>query len=190
MSRFFYIVFVVLIFSACKSPEARKPISVKTGTFIDQSVQRSIELNERETTRFENVMSQNPDINYIASESGFWYYYNNKVSDSLETPNFGDLVNFDYNVKSLDGDLIYSEEMLQTQNYLMDKQELFTGLREGLKLMRAGETATFLFPSQKAYGYYGDENKIGTSVPLICKVTVNSIKNINKTQTKIKTNNN
>ena len=57
----------------------------------------------------------------------------------------------------------------------MDQQELFTGLREGLKLMKAGETVTFLFPSQKAYGYYGDENKIGTNIPLICQVTVNSI---------------
>mgnify|MGYP003656434644 FL=1 len=58
----------------------------------------------------------------------------------------------------------------------MDQQELFTGLREGLKLMQAGETVTFLFPSHKAYGYYGDENKIGTNIPLVCKVTVNSIK--------------
>lgn len=27
----------------------------------------------------------------------------------------------------------------------MDQQELFTGLREGLKLLKAGETATFSF---------------------------------------------
>lgn len=57
----------------------------------------------------------------------------------------------------------------------MDQEELFTGLREGLKLMKAGEIVTFLFPSQQAYGYYGDENKIGTNISLICKVTVNSI---------------
>ena len=68
-----------------------------------------------------------------------------------------------------------TKEELKTQTYAMDQQELFTGLREGLKLMKAGETVTFLFPSQKAYGYYGDENKIGTNIPLICQVTVNSI---------------
>lgn len=178
MTRFLYILIVAIGFISCKSPEARRPISAKTGSFIDKSVQRNIKLNERETADIEKIMSNNPDIDYIASESGFWYYYNNKVSDSLQTPGFGDLVNFDYNVKSLDGSLIYSKVNLQTQNYLMDKQELFTGLREGLKLMRSGETATFLFPSQKAYGYYGDENKIGTNVPLICEVTVNSIKDL------------
>ena len=66
------------------------------------------------------------------------------------------------------------------QNYAMDQQELFTGLREGLKLMKAGETVTFLFPSQKAFGYYGDNNKIGTNVPLKCEVTINSITEVNQ----------
>ncbi|PNQ72251.1 gliding motility-associated peptidyl-prolyl isomerase GldI [Hanstruepera neustonica] len=178
MTRFFLILTLAVFCASCKSPEARRPISAKTGSFIDQSVQRNIQLNERETADIEKIMSENPEIDYIASESGFWYYYNHKVADSLLTPGFGDLVNFDYNVKSLDGSLIYSKGSLQNQNYLMDKQELFTGLREGLKLMRPGETATFLFPSQKAYGYYGDENKIGTNVPLICEVTINSIKDL------------
>ena len=179
MNRLFYMLCFVLVFTGCKSPEARKPISARSGSFIDQSVQRNIKLNAQETAHIEKIMSQNPDIEYITSESGFWYYYNYKVSDSLETPGFGDLVNFDYNVKSLNGSLIYSKEALKNQNYIMDKQELFTGLREGLKLLRSGETATFLFPSQKAYGYYGDENKIGTSIPLICEVTVNEIKDLN-----------
>jgi FKBP-type peptidyl-prolyl cis-trans isomerase len=57
----------------------------------------------------------------------------------------------------------------------MDKQELFSGLREGLKLMKSGETVTFMFPSQKAFGYYGDEDRIGINVPLKCEVSVNSI---------------
>jgi len=57
----------------------------------------------------------------------------------------------------------------------MDQEEIFSGLREGLKLMKAGETITFLFPSDKAYGYYGDENKIGANISIICTVTINSI---------------
>ncbi len=44
-----------------------------------------------------------------------------------------------------------------------------------LSAAQAGETVTFLFPSLKAYGYYGDTNKIGTNVPLICNVTINTI---------------
>jgi len=57
----------------------------------------------------------------------------------------------------------------------MEQEELFSGLREGLKLMKTGETITFLFPSQKAFGYYGDDNKIGINMPIVCEVTVNLI---------------
>lgn len=169
------IILATLVVVSCKSPEARRPVSVKTGSFIDASVERNKKLNAREQAIIEKLLKdQNRD--YTASQSGFWYYYNNKVdSDSLKTPGFGDIVTFNYNVKTLNGHLVYSKEDTKTQTYAMDKQQLFTGLREGLKLMKTGETVTFLFPSQKAYGYYGDEHKIGTNMPLICEVTVHSI---------------
>jgi len=167
---------IIIALISCKSPEARKPITVKTGSFIDASVERNKKLNEAEKALFEAFMANKPNNQYIASQSGFWYYYNTKSEiDSLITPAFGDIVTFNYNVKTPDGNLVYSKETLKTQNYAMDKQELFTGLREGLKLMKTGETVTFLFPSQKAYGYYGDTDKIGTNTPLICEVTVQSI---------------
>ena len=174
MNKLLTIAILFLVFS-CKTPEARRPVSVKTGSFIDASVERNKKLNANEKAFIENLMKQQK-IDYIASESGFWYYYNNKVEiDTLKTPDFGDIVNYNYNVKNLNGSTIYSAETIKTQTYAMDKQELFTGLREGLKLMKTGETVTFLFPSQKAYGYYGDENKIGRNTPLICEVTINSI---------------
>ncbi|WP_166967958.1 gliding motility-associated peptidyl-prolyl isomerase GldI [Yeosuana marina] len=175
MNKLCTFIIVILALVSCKSPEARKPVSVKTGSFIDASVERNKKLNAKEHASIEKLL-KNKNIDYIASQSGFWYYYNNKIDiDSLKTPNFGDVVNFNYDVKTINGNLIYSEEDLKTQNYAMDRQEIFTGLREGLKLMKPGETVTFLFPSQKAYGYYGDQKKIGTNMPLMCKVTVNSI---------------
>lgn len=176
MTKTLTILLALLFLYSCKTPEARKPISVKTGSFIDASVKRNKLLNAKEQASIKNIMELNNDNNYIASESGFWYYYNTKIeNDTLRTPAFGDIVNYHYNVKDLNGSLIYSKEEIKTQTYAMDQEELFTGLREGLKLMKTGETVTFLFPSQKAYGYYGDENKIGSNTPLICEVTVNSI---------------
>ncbi|WP_299555608.1 gliding motility-associated peptidyl-prolyl isomerase GldI [Seonamhaeicola sp.] len=166
---------LLLLVFGCKTPEARRPVSSKSGSFINESAARNKALNAKEQAAIETIMQQN-NQNYIASESGFWYYYNTKVeSDTLKTPAFGDIVNYNYNVKALNGSLIYSKADIKTQNYAMDQEALFTGLREGLKLMKTGETVTFLFPSQKAYGYYGDENKIGTNTPLICEVTVNAI---------------
>lgn len=175
MNKFFLLILALALVN-CKTPEARRPVSVKTGSFIDASVERNRQLNAKEQAHIEKLLKEQ-NKNYIASESGFWYYYNTRIeSDSLKTPDFGDLVNYTYDVKSLfSGNTIYSKSEIDTQTYVMDKEELFTGLREGLKLMKTGETVTFLFPSLKAYGYYGDENKIGTNIPLICEVTINSI---------------
>lgn len=160
---------------SCKSPEARKPVSVKSGSFMDESVERNRALHEKQKALFETYMDEHSDMDFIASSNGFWYYYNSEKSSDSIMAKFGDIVNFDFNIKSISEQIIYSKADLKTRNYAMDQAKLFSGLREGLKLMKAGETATFLLPSQKAFGYYGDNNKIGTNVPIICEVTVNTI---------------
>lgn len=175
MKRLLILSLAFAFFYGCKSPEARRPVSVKTGSFIDASVERNKKLNENERNKILELIQKDENAEYIASESGFWYRYNTKIEEDSITPEFGDIVNFNYDVSDLNGNTIYSQEELKTRDYAMDKEELFSGLREGLKLMKAGETVTFLFPSQKAYGYYGDTNKIGTSIPLICNVTINTI---------------
>jgi gliding motility-associated peptidyl-prolyl isomerase len=175
MKKSVLIILCFVFVLGCKSPDARIPVSKKSGSFIIESVERNIELNAKEHNIIKALIEQQKDSSFITSKNGFWYKYNFKIEGDSIKPQFGDLVNFNYNIKDLDGTIIYTKEELKTQTYAMDQQELFTGLREGLKLMKAGETVTFLFPSQKAYGYYGDENKIGTNIPLMCQVTVNSI---------------
>ena len=175
MKQLTIFLFISLLVISCKSPEARLPETVSSGSFYKESIERNKKLNEYEHKLIKQIIDNDTIHDYIASESGFWYYYHNKVEQDTITADFGDILNFSYNIKDLEGRLIYSEAELGIQNYAMDQEELFTGLREGLKLMKPSETITFLFPSQKAYGYYGDTKKIGTNIPLICKVTLNTI---------------
>ena len=172
------IILVLLFFSACKSPEARYPVSQNSGSYFDESVERNKEMIAEEEDYIKQEMGKNPDTEYLTSADGFWYYYNKKSTDSLnnKTPEFGDIVVFDYSISSIEGKPIYAEGEKPTREYAIDREKLFTGLRQGLKLMKEGETVTFLFPSHKAFGYYGDKNKIGSNVPIIAKVTLHSIK--------------
>ncbi|MCF6294094.1 MAG: gliding motility-associated peptidyl-prolyl isomerase GldI [Flavobacteriaceae bacterium] len=175
MKKLITILLVMLTFTSCNSPEARRPVSVKTGSYIDKSVELNKKINSQQHELIQEIIKNNPNKKFIASQNGFWYYYNVKIERDSITPKFGDLVNFNYSISDFNNNTIYTKEELKTRNYSMDQEELFSGLREGLKLMKAGETITFLFPSNKAYGYYGDENKIGTNIPIICKVTINTI---------------
>lgn len=176
--RFLIIIVSILTLASCKTPEARYPVSQNSGSYIDESVAKNKEMIAQEEDYIKQEMGKNIDTEFITSADGFWYYYNQKSTDSTntETPEFGDVVVFDYSISTIDGQPIYAEGVKPTREYAIDKEKLFTGLRQGLKLMKVGETVTFLFPSHKAFGYYGDQDKIGSNEPIAAKVTLHEIK--------------
>lgn len=174
----YFLIFSLVVLS-CKSPEARRPVSQKSGSFIDETIARNKEIVAAEESRILQIIEEDSTNNYISSPDGFWYYYEERDTLSSETPEFGDIVEFDYTIETLDGRNIYSTEELPTRTYAIDQEELFSGLRQGLKLMQEGETVTFLFPSHKAYGYYGDKKRIGTNVPIRSTVTLRDIEQEN-----------
>ncbi|MCT8339956.1 gliding motility-associated peptidyl-prolyl isomerase GldI [Flavobacteriaceae bacterium TK19130] len=172
-----FILFTTTILFSCKGPEARRPVQQSSGSFIQESAQRNKALYEQEKQQIEGLINSDTLQEYITSDSGFWYYYNVKDTTAVETPDFGDRVVFSYNIKDLSGNVVLTKEEAGLQEYRIDQtnQDLISGLRDGIKLMKEGETVTFLFPSYKAYGYYGLENKLGTNVPVQSTVTLQTI---------------
>ena len=168
------ILILIVFFVSCDKPTPRKPVVRKSSTFLKESIQRNKVINKLEEEAFLQLMANDSTNHYISSANGFWYYYLSKDSTSSKLPDTGDEVFYSYEIKDINNDLLYSKDELGVRSYLVDKQELITGLQDGLKLMKEGETITFLFPSHKAYGYSGYK-KIGTNQPLIYTVTVNKI---------------
>ena len=171
MKHTLFFLLIFLAFISCKPSNARRPVSSNSGSFIDASIERNKKLNETEYARIDSFIAASKTT-FIPSEYGFSYRYDTKINLDAHTPKFGDMVTYTYAVKTLEGRVIYTEEDLKLQTYYIDQQELFTGLREGLKLMKEGESVTFIFPSQQAYGYYGDNDQIGSNLPLVCEVSL------------------
>jgi gliding motility-associated peptidyl-prolyl isomerase len=170
------IVFIALIVaSSCKQhQEARRPISQASGSFMKRSVERNKKLIIGEEGQIDSIIKSNPKIKYLASKKGYWYTY--EIQNKLDTltPKKGDVAFFDYEIKDLKGNVIYSELELRPQKYLVDKQNIMMGLRDGIKLMHKNEKVNFLFPSHMGFGYHGDNKKIGTNQPLLCSVTLHN----------------
>ncbi len=169
------VVFITALVSSCnKEQEARRPLSQASGTFMKKSAERNKKLVATEEEQIEQLIKSNPKVKYMASTKGYWYTYVTQNTLDTITPKKGDVAFFNYEIKDLKGNIIYSELELRPQTYSVDKQNIMTGLREGIKIMHKNEKVTFLFPSHIAYGYHGDNKKIGTNQPLICTVTLHN----------------
>ena len=177
---------VFITFSSCKQQQARMPISRSSGTFMKESAARNKKLVAGEEGKIDSIIKSNPKIQYLASKKGYWYHYDIKNERDTLRPKKGDVAQFDYEIQDLKGNVLYSEVELRPQTYVVDKQNIMMGLRDGIKLMRKNEKVTFLFPSHMAFGYRGDTKRIKTNQPIIVSVTLNDFKPEIKTETKIK----
>ena len=173
---------LLISLTSCKEQQARKPISQSSGTFMKESAERNKKLIKGEEKQIDSIIKSNPNIKYFASQKGYWYHYENKNDKDTLCPKKGDIAYYDYEIKDLHGNVIYSEIELKPQTYIVDKQNIMMGLRHGIKLMHKTEKVSFLFPSHMAYGYHGDNNRIGTNEPVICTVTLNDFKPVSKTE--------
>jgi gliding motility-associated peptidyl-prolyl isomerase len=169
MNKYFFTLLAAVFLIACSGPEPRKPVVRKTGSFMKESIERNKALNGLEEDLLRAKLKKDSVHNYFTSSKGFWYFYNKRDSLQSKFPQKGDEVVYTYEVKRLNDSILYSKEEIGKKRYLVDREELITGLQDGIKLMHPGETVTFLFPSHKAFGYTGNE-RVMPNEPLIYTV--------------------
>lgn len=182
------IVSLLLILTvSCDGQEPRRPIKKHSGSFIKESAIKNKEIYDEERKFLENLIAKDSTHHYISSNHGFWYYYKVKDTAHSKSPQVGDYVRFSYDIRNIKDELIVAKEENGIQHYKIDQtnQELFSGIREGLKLMKEGEEVTFLFPSYKAFGYYGLADKIGSNIPVISTVRLIAIEEANATNNSV-----
>ncbi|NHM07764.1 gliding motility-associated peptidyl-prolyl isomerase GldI [Flavobacterium sp. CYK-4] len=184
MKKLAFLLLTIIALQGCSQQQARKPISHSSGTFLKESVDRNKKLISGEEAKIDSIIKSEPNAKYIASQKGYWYRYDKRNTLDTLRPKKGDVARFNYEIKDLDGNVIYSELELRPQTYRVDKeQKIIMGLRHGIKLMHKNETVTFLFPSHMAYGYHGDDRRIGHNQPIICTVTLADFNPEEKIQT-------
>ncbi|MDC6352163.1 gliding motility-associated peptidyl-prolyl isomerase GldI [Zeaxanthinibacter sp. PT1] len=169
----------ICMLMSCGEAEPRKPVKVKSGSFLKTSVERNKDLLSQEEARIRAIIADDSLNTYLSSASGSWYRYlvKNEQDDYLPKPD--DLVYLTYDMMTLDNDTLYAHDEVGTVLYRVDRQELFPGLRHSVKLLKQGESAIFLYPSSQGYGYIGDKNKIGPNVPLKVQLTILDIEKQN-----------
>lgn len=176
--KYSFLILWLFIGFSCSKIQPRKPINPKPSTTLYfEAMQQSKKLNKIEEEKILALIKKDSLKTYIQSPNGFWFTYINKIEDELATPKKDDEVILEYEITDLNDAIIYSKEELGIKNYKVDKEDFISGLQKGIKLMKIGETITFVLPSYTAFGITGDNNKIGLNQSI--KSTVTLI-NINK----------
>ena len=169
--------FLLVICFSCSKIEPRRPINPKTSTTLyKETIKESIALNKVEDNKIIELIKKDSTNVYIQSSNGFWYTYKHKVENELQNPVKGNEVTIEYNITDLNDSVIYSKQSLGIKKYLVDKEDFISGLQKGIKLMKTGETITFVIPSYSAFGITGDGNKIGINKSIKSTVTLINIK--------------
>lgn len=176
LNKIMMLFLVFMAFLSCKQQQARMPVSRSSGTFMKESAARNKKLIAGEEGKIDSIIKSDPTVKYIASKKGYWYRYDIKNEKDTLRPKKGDVAQFEYEILDLKGNVLYSEVELRPQTYIVDKQNIMMGLRDGIKLMHKNEKVTFLFPSHMAYGYRGDTKRIKTNQPIIVTVMLNDFK--------------
>ena len=170
-----YYIVCVICCVACGEPEPRRPVTVKSGQFLKASVARNKKLLAQEERMIQDIIQKDTLHEYHASPNGFWYYFETKNDTASYRPQPYDRVQFSYTLMTLQNDTLYSAETLGLVSYIVDKETLFPGLQQAIKLLKVKEKATFLFPSSQAYGYPGDGRAIGPNTPIQCAVALHTL---------------
>lgn len=165
-----YSLLAIAIVVSCRQVEARRPIEKRQSSTTQISIENNRKLYASEDAYIQKIID-NQNLKYERSTHGFFYSYVNKIDSTGVTPRFGDEVTFEYDVVSLKGDTIYYKDELSPLTKSMEQEYgIFRGMRETLKLMHPGEEMLVYYPSYTAYGYYGDEDRIGTNIPFKSRV--------------------
>lgn len=79
----------------------------------------------------------------------------------------GKQVQFEYEIKLITGELIYSSDKTGLKEFEIGKGGVESGLEEGILLLRVGDKVRFIIPSYLAHGLSGDQDRIPPKATII-----------------------
>ena len=87
----------------------------------------------------------------------------------------GDRVILNYELRLLNGEMIYSSEESGPKIFRQGKAEVEKGLDEAVLILRQGDRAKLILPSHLGFGLIGDQDRIPPKAVLIYDIHVSQI---------------
>jgi FKBP-type peptidyl-prolyl cis-trans isomerase len=116
------------------------------------------EIANEENMSIELFIDQHEKLNFVSTGSGLRYAFIKK-GEGIQAGT-GMKAEVRFKIELLDGTLCYQSELDKNDYVKIDKEDIESGVQEGLKLMHEGDKCKFIIPSHLAHGLLGDMDKI------------------------------
>lgn len=163
------IILVLIGLVGCKSKIVQYPVNYDDdrAKFMEFSQDRNKMILNEDNELIEAYID---DLGQVFEKTSYGFWISNSGKSTETMANSGDYVKYEYEISNFDDQVIYSKEENGIKTAVLGKENLPRGLHVSLQLIEKGDSAIALYPSFLAYGGYGDQNKVGSNVPLIFKI--------------------
>jgi FKBP-type peptidyl-prolyl cis-trans isomerase len=158
MNTRIFILIALLSFIGCNGCGEKKTI---TEADIAREQQKLIKENKKAHTEEMKAISRYIEerkwpMQQTNTGLHYWIYANGNG----QMPVAEDRVAISYTIYLLDGTECYVTTDENPKSFVVERDNVETGLHEAIQLMHAGDRARFILPSHLAFGFTGDSGKI------------------------------
>ncbi len=168
---------LIIVFAlACNTPKEKPKFTIDETRLkkrIEEVQQPAIVMENDEI----NAYIKQHALNMKTTGAGLRYQFlkTNPQEELIITKNE---VKINYKVSLLTGAVCYSSEKDGPKTFLVDFDQVESGLHLAIKMMRKGERAIFILPAHLAHGLIGDGKKIPPKAALVYEVEVLAVKSL------------
>jgi FKBP-type peptidyl-prolyl cis-trans isomerase FkpA len=160
MKLIFQILCIFLSFTALNACGKKKqpPIIINMDQkFKDPLVDKNKEMSHEEKRMIDSYVKRNK-FDMIETGTGVRYMiYEKGKGPSADTK---DIVLIDFDIKLLDGTVCYTSRETGAEEFVVDYDNVESGLHEAIKYLHKGDKAIIIIPSHRAFGLAGDMERI------------------------------
>lgn len=157
-------IFYLLLVSSCGGKKESEPI----GFNMDKTKEPLINVNKKigkDEKRAIDAYVARRKWDMIETGTGVRYMIYEKGDGLMPKPD--DLVMIDFEIQLLDGSVCYSSKETGSEQFMVEHDDVESGLHEAIQYLHEGDRAIIIIPSHRAFGLAGDNDKIPSFATLV-----------------------
>lgn len=154
--HWYSVLFCVWMMIGCQEQTlAPQPKPVDKQTLIENN-KKAVRI---EKTQIEGFIKRR-GWDMTTTKTGLRYMIYDSTSTQHRYPKDKDKALVNYVVKLIDGTIIYQSEAGKPATFIVGKDNVESGLQEGILFLQPGQKAILIMPAHLAHGFTGDFHKI------------------------------